>query len=196
MDAKTKKLVESHKPYGITSRHDLIDVYGNRIPRGTTYVNVGQAEGRIVKRYDTVEIVILDVSYDWQKEGHFVGELFKVEGRKLLKAVNEVAGYCQCKTTDEGCVEQRWESGRERPHPSIPMVSSQTADHERRHSDHVIGCTHCWDIKHGKPKCGIDKFKQAYTRSGAMSVILDDAPDDLFDCDPDSPCKCKDQAAS
>jgi hypothetical protein len=105
--------------------------------------------------------------------------------------VDEIEGFCQCLPSDEGCLEQQWETGKERPNRGISKVAAVTNGHYR-HVDHAIGCVFCWDIRFGNPKCGRDKEKAARIRSGAMSVMLDDPnlPEDFFSCDPDSYCQC------
>lgn len=100
---------EKHRPYGRATGHDLVTESGLRIEKWAVLVNVGQPDEVYVdRRAKTVEIVILEPTrrYDGDPElGE--GTLHIVNPRKLLKALDEIEGACECQPGDPRCHERR-----------------------------------------------------------------------------------------
>jgi hypothetical protein len=103
--------LERHARFGLATRHDMITVDGDRIPRWSEVVNVGQPEGVLVRRHHATTEVVVTRPANLLHEGP--GDVYLVPTEALLVALNEVTGTCQCLDGDLRCPMQRnWRPAR------------------------------------------------------------------------------------
>jgi len=102
------QLLSLHQKFGLATRHDLTSLDGRTLPKYTVLVNVGQPEGIVVRRFDSkVDVVICGTAGPEHMSDIKVGNIVPVNPTKLLVALNEIEGDCECVEGDPWCTRHR-----------------------------------------------------------------------------------------